>query len=450
VTSFELRKKSLILNFMKVCIIGGGYLGLTTAYELLKADKGFEVEIFEKEKFLGGLTSTFSPISGAWPLEHFYHHIFSSDTEMLELVKELGIEDKLKWYSPKMGVFAKGKIFNFATAKDALLFSAIPLLDRIRFGLVTLYLKSRKEYAKYEKVLATEWIKKYYGKNVHRVLWEPLIRSKFSDYADKVGMAWFWGRIKQRGASREGKFGGKEVLGYFDNSFETFTQSLANKIEKMGGKIQLGSPIEKIVAKDGKVMGVVSHGKNIICDAIASTIPTELLKQIIVGEALQTPDADYIGMVCPILVLKNSLSRIYWLNVSDADIPFGGVIEHTNLIPKENYKNKIVVYLSRYVPHNHKYLSMPEKKLLSIFYEGLKKINKDFSEAWVEKAFVVRRKFTQPIITTNYKEKIPEIKSNIEGLYLSNMAQVYPEDRGTNFAVQYGKILAKKIFEDYN
>jgi protoporphyrinogen oxidase len=433
---------------MKVCIIGGGYLGLTTAYELLKAGKDFEVEVYEKEKYLGGLTSTFSPIPGAWPLEQFYHHIFASDTDILDLIEELGLTEKLIWSSPKMGVYAKGKIFNFATAKDAILFSAIPLLDRIRFGLVTLYLKSRKEYAKYEHILATEWIKKYYGEKVHKTIWEPLIKSKFSEYADKIGMAWFWGRIKQRGTSRKGKFGGKEVLGYLEGSFQTLTDVLADSIKKMGGKIFVNSPVEKVVARENKIMGIISHGRNIPCDIVVSTIPTDLIKQILVGETLDVYAAEYEGMVCPILILKESLSHIYWMNVADASLPFCGIVEHTNLISKEHYKNKVIVYLARYVPHNHPYLAKPERKLISEMVEGVKKVFPKFSEKWVEKSFLMRQKYAQPILTTGYKDKIPSIKSSIDGLYLSNMAQIYPEDRGTNFAVKYGKLVAKEIVQD--
>ena len=59
-------------------------------------------------------------------------------------------------------------------------------------------------------------------------------------------------------------------------------------------------------------------------------------------------DIEYFGAVCTILELKESLSDIYWMNVADDGFPFGGVIEHTNMIPKEAYNGSHIVYLSRY------------------------------------------------------------------------------------------------------
>ena len=82
---------------MKIAILGGGITGLTSAYYLAK--KGHQVTVIEKEKILGGLASGFKGDNWDWNLERTYHHIFSSDKNILNFAKEIGF-DKFYFKSP--------------------------------------------------------------------------------------------------------------------------------------------------------------------------------------------------------------------------------------------------------------------------------------------------------------------------------------------------------------
>ena len=46
--------------------------------------------------------------------------------------------------------------------------------------------------------------------------------------------------------------------------------------------------------------------------------------------------------------MKKNFSDIYWMNIADSKALFGGIIEHTNLVDKKNYKNEHIIYLSKY------------------------------------------------------------------------------------------------------
>ena len=133
---------------MRVGIIGGGAAGLAAAYELTK--RGHFAEVFEAAPFLGGQASTFEV--GGGQLERGYHHLFVSDTDMVELINELGLGDSMEWLESKVGLFHGGRIWDFATPMDLLKFSPLPLVQRIRLGLWTFLLQKTGNWRKYEEV----------------------------------------------------------------------------------------------------------------------------------------------------------------------------------------------------------------------------------------------------------------------------------------------------------
>ena len=68
---------------------------MVAAYKLSKDSKN-QVTIYEAGSEVGGLASGFR-MEGE-NLERVYHHIFKSDKDIIDLVKELGIYDKLHWF----------------------------------------------------------------------------------------------------------------------------------------------------------------------------------------------------------------------------------------------------------------------------------------------------------------------------------------------------------------
>ena len=117
---------------MKVAVIGGGVAGLTAAYELSKA--GQEVILLEKEKELGGLASSF-PLSGHH-IERYYHFICLNDSDLLDMLRELGLDFRLRWVKTRMGLYHSGRLYSFGAPLDLLTFPPFGLVDRLRFGLM--------------------------------------------------------------------------------------------------------------------------------------------------------------------------------------------------------------------------------------------------------------------------------------------------------------------------
>lgn len=395
-----------------IAVIGGGIGGLVAGYKL--SQKGNKVTIFEKEKQLGGLVADFT-IEGQ-SLEGFYHHIFKTDTEIIGLIKELGLENKLKWNKSSVCLFYNNVFYPFNGSIDLLKFKGLDLISKIRLGLVYIWLKLDKKWEKYQNITAIEWMEKWAGKRAFEVIWEPLIRGKFHYFSDKISMAWLWARIHTRGGSKNEK--GEEVLGYLDGGFGQISQKLTDEIKKNGGKIVLNSDIDDKKNKNLE--------KNF--DLIIDTRPIEWV--------------EYLGAVVLVFSSKQNLSEFYWHNINDLNSPFVAFIQHTNLIDKSKYNNKHIYYLGTYMPQDHKYFKNNDKEIEKEFLDYLVKIKPEFDKSKISEIKVFKSLYAQHIVDTNYKVPSYKVKKKV---YRLNFAQIYPQDRGINFAVKEAEKIVSSI-----
>lgn len=432
----------------KIGVIGGGIAGLTAAYRLAK--QGHDVTLWERSSTLGGQAAAF-PVAGS-ALEYFYHHLFMSDTEIIGLMHELGIGDDLMWLDSSVGFFADGKIYPLQGALDLLQLDFIPLHDRIRIGLVTLYLQRRTDWREFEQVSAAEWLRKAIGERAFDRVFGAQLRAKFGPRYDQVAMVWFWNKIHLRTQSRQSPLQ-KEKLGYIRGSWNTLIDRLGEAFVEQGGRLCAGIGTDQLQqANDGSWHVRTTEGDDVYCDAVVATVPSPILSRLVPDlpedykENLNS--AIYQGAVAMILQTTRSLSDIYWLNIGDPSIPFTGIIEHTNFIGPENYQGNHFIYISKYLDQDHSYLTMSEDELFEEYVPYLQKVNPEFSPDWVTQRWVFRERAAQPIITRNYSKRVPEHRTPLRGLYLANTAQIYPEDRGTNYSIRIGNKIAGIVQND--
>jgi protoporphyrinogen oxidase len=427
----------------QVTIVGGGFTGLAASYELLK--KNITVTVLEAESEIGGLAAAFDV--GGEKLDRFYHHWFTNDVEVMGLVDDLGLSNHVKVYPTNTGVYYAKNFFKLSTPWDLLNFKPLNLLDRIRLGLLALRARQVKDWKMLEGKTAHEWLKELGGENVYRVVWQPLLKGKFGPYAEDVSAVWFWNKLKLRGGSR-GK-GGEERLAYFNGGFVALAESLADKIRELGGRIELNTPVTNVQKLNDSWLvetakGVFSSSRVVmttalplIADMIENWAPTQYLNDL---RRIQ-----YIGNVCLVLELDRSLSKTYWLNVNDPSFPFVGVIEHTNLERCETYGGRHIVYLSKYLPHTDRLYSMNADEFLDFALPFLKTMFPEFDRKWIQGHHLWRARWSQPIVEKYYSKLIPQWDGPSEGFHICSMAQIYPEDRGTNYAIREGRRIGKNI-----
>ena len=435
---------------MKICIIGAGITGLSAAYNLSKL--GHQVSVFETSSFAGGQASTIKFKN--FEIEKAYHHLFVTDKAILNLYKDLGISNELNWYKSSVATYTKGKIWKTTSPFDILNLLIIPFWERIKLFIISIRLKLLKDWEKIEDATAYSWLSEKVNKNTFDIIFKPLLKGKFGKYYNKIPMPWFWSKIQTRVSSRNYKL--QEILCYPINSFSGLIKKLESEIKRNGGEIFFEHKVSKIITKSNQVKSVDliddnSIKKNIEFDIVISTAPYEVLNKLIdlnVSIKRSMKKVNYMSAIVMILILKEKLSNYYWLSIADNEFPFLGLIEHTNLIPKEYYDDKNILYITNYLENDNKMMQMNYEELLNHYYPYLKKINNNFSKEWIENYRFNKIGYAQPILPTNYSSiKVP-LSLPVKGLYSGNTAQIYPEDRGTNYSVDIAEKITRLIIEN--
>jgi protoporphyrinogen oxidase len=426
---------------MKVGIIGAGVAGLTAGYELTKA--GHEVTLFEAAPRIGGLAAGFRAEHWDWHLEQFYHHLFTNDDAIIGLTREIGIGNKYFERTPVTAQLCQGGIHPLDNPIAVLRFPHLPIWDRLRMGLVALYLKLRSNWQPLESVTAHEWLPRYMGRPAYETIWEPLLMGKFGDYYPDVPMSWFWARVHKRTRS----------LGYFKGGFQTFVDALADRVWEQGGAIHTSMSVRSITSGEAGRLRLVADGIDEAFDAIIATVPPGLLVRMVPdlpGDFLaELRDLKSLGAVAMIIATDRPvLSQVYWLNLDKREFPFLAFVEHTNFISPEHYGGDHLAYLGDYLPPTHPYFSMDADELFQVFRPALSRINPAFDPSWVKQKWLFKAAYAQPVVPLNYSRYIPSLRTPVPGLYFASMSQVYPWDRGTNYAVEIGQRVAQQAMED--
>lgn len=421
---------------MKAAVIGAGFGGLAAAFDLAKA--GYEVILFEADATPGGLAAGFKEPDWDWTVEKFYHHWFTSDRHMFRLFKELDLENNVLILNPTTVMYHNGKFSPFDSILSALLYPGLGYgLNKIRFGLVGLYLRLTNNWRLMEKTTVANWMRKWAGEKVYAQMWEPLVVGKFSEkYAEQVNMAWMWARLHARTTQ----------LATYQGGFQAFVDDFAAELIKMGVKFHYQTAVRQILTAENGKLRVITDDQEYEFDQALVTISPSMLAKM----APQLPaaylkgllDLKSMGAVVMTISLKHQLSRegYYWYNLpKEEGFPFLALVEHTNFLPAERFGGNHIIYCGDYLDPAHEYFKLSKEELLQRFIPSLKRINPDFEPDWINNSWLVKTNYAQPVPLVNHSANIPSIETPLKGLFFASMSQVYPWDRGTNFAVEIAR-----------
>ncbi len=362
------------------------------------------------------------------------------------MIDELGLSDRLEWRRPLTVTLRGAKVYQLDSPASVLRFTPLSLAARLRMGAALAVLKLLPSPAPLEGHTTAAWLRRAMGRSAYENVWEPLLRGKFGAVKEEIALPWFWARVHDRTAE----------LGYVRGGFQHFYNRLAERVRERGGDLRFASDVRRVEPIEGGFS--ITYAQAASSDAeqtrrfdrVVSTLPTRVTCRLVPA----LPDAyraayDWgraYGAHCLILALDRSLTGTsYWMNVNDPGYPFMVLVEHTNYMPREDYAGRVLVYLGNYRPMDDPLFQASKDDLLRDFLPHLKRINPAFTPEWVTDSWLFRAPFAQPIVTTDYKAHIPPFETPLDGLYVANMFQVYPHDRGQNYSIELAERLVAAL-----
>jgi protoporphyrinogen oxidase len=432
---------------MRAAVLGGGVTGSVIAREL--AARGDDVVLYEAGPEIGGLVASHQ--IGGTPIEAFYHHIFTHETHIQDLIAEVGVGDKLEWLPSSVGIFhTDGHIWPFTSPRDLLAFEPMPLFDRVRMGATSLLAPYLSDWHKLDDVSAGDWIRRTMGRSAYETIWEPMLRVKWTGVYEDLPAAWVWARLSQRARSRDKDLG--EKLGYMRGGFRSLYLALQDDLVARGVELRLNTKVRRITASGGRVTGVTTDDGHEVFDHVISTLPVPVFAGLAEGlpedYRRRVEAVEYMWVICVILTMDRQVQPIYWVNVADRSIPFGAYIEHTNLLPTSDYDGNHIAYLGRYFPppgRGAESDAESERLAHGDLYEiadewigHIAKLNPDFDRSWVTDVAPFRTAYASPLVQLGHGKRRLPFATPVDGLWLATMAQIYPDDRGQSEGVRLG------------
>lgn len=424
---------------MRIGIIGAGFTGLAAAYDLSK--KGHTVTVFEKDELPGGLAIGYQIKSWDWTLEKHYHHWFTNDHFVLNLAKEIGHTVHIQ--TPKSSLYSNGSSYKFDSPTAILSFPRLPLMDKVRMaGVFALLFRFNPFWKPLENLKIESILPSLIGQKAYNMLWRPQLINKMGEYTKDISLVWFWARIKKR----------TTTLAYPDGGFLAFAQRLVKMVKKNNGEFFFKTQVENLNEKNGSVNLTVRGDAGLKIhnfDYVIVTSPSFIFRKIAPDLPQKYVDSLVMlkGLSATNLVLRLKkpffADNTYWLSICEPGSPIMAIIEHTNFMDKNHYNNEHLVYIGNYA-YTHDKLGWDKKKILSEYTPFLKKINPEFESELIDYEFFTAP-FAQPIIPANYSRIMPTMTTPFQHVFLANIEQVYPWDRGTNYAVELGQKVAHLI-----
>lgn len=424
---------------MRYGVIGAGALGLTVALRL--AQRGHDVTVLERDAVPGGLAGSFQIEPGMW-LEKFYHHLFRTDRLAVALIEELGLGDKLEWHKPVTTVFLRDHAYPLDTPAAVLAFDPLSIPNRLRLAAGVGYLRLLPSPGSLERQTAGRWMPRVMGRAAYDTVWAPLLKGKFGDAGADISMAWLWARIHCRTAS----------LGYIHGGFHQLYLALSSRVQELGGTVVYGAGASAIRTSNGGLSVSTGEGDSASkysFDHVISTLPTgltvRLTPEMPEAYAAAHPPPRALGAHCLVLSLDRRLTDVYWIGVNEPDMPFLAVVEHTNMVDPGEYGGRRLVYFGNYRSHDDPLFKQSTDEVLATFEPGIRRLNPDFDRSWIQDAWAFAAPFAQPIVTPAFARSIPGFDTPVPGLYVANMFQVYPYDRGQNYSIDLAQRLVRHL-----
>lgn len=425
-------------------------MGISTALELAK--KGvFRIALFERDASLGGLSSAFSWNDLTW--DRYYHVVLSTDTEMLQLLKELGLDRELFWRETRTGFYGNGRLASLSSTMDFVTFPFMTMWQKFRMGMGILYSTMLKNPSKLDRIYVRTWLTQVFGRRVYERIWEPLLRSKLGDARERTSAAFIWATIKRLYGAR-GSGSKVERMGHVHGGYARILEKAERLLLDRGVALHKSEAVCG-VAKNmdtDKFRISTGTGEYFVDKVVMTNSCPGILQTVEAGENHPYWDAmarvNYLGVACVLLVLSRSLSPYYVINLLDKELPFTGIIEATNVASPEELGGYHLVYLPKYMPKDDAMAGLSDDELLRQFTRRLRNVFPDLKDEEIIHSMVFREACVQPLQELHSLDRKLPVETPVPGLYVTNTAMILNSTLNNNAVIALARQAARKVFSD--
>ena len=430
---------------MKTAIVGGGIMGLALAKKL--SDAGNEVHVFEKNDQLGGLATYHNFGDFFW--DRFYHVILPADQYLLSFLRDIGMEDALRWKKTLTGYYVNEKFYSISNSKEFLLFPPLSMFSKFRLALTILYASRIKDWKKMEKISIEEWLVKVGGRATFEKFWKPLLLAKLGENYKRVSAVFIWTYIKRLFEARDTS-AKSEQMGYVSGGYKAVFDQVEHLLTDAGNTVKTDASVEKIAPVSGSSsLQVTVNGQTQVFDKVIFTSPVNVLEQIVDSSLYHMKgkpgEIEYLGVLCMILVTKREISPYYVLNLADQRIPFTGVIGMSTLVDTAETGGYHLTYLPKYILSTDPLLRKPDQEIKDLFMQGVKTLYPDLMDEEIVDVQLNRAFKVQPLQFLNYSEIVPSVKTQHPDFYILNTSQFVHDTLNNNSVTQH----VEKFFENF-
>jgi len=430
---------------MAVAIVGGGLMGVDLAYFLSR--QGVPVEVFEAAPELGGVAGS-TRLPDGTVVDRFYHTVLSSDSHLHGLFAELGLADQYRSRETRMGFYYRKGLYSMNNTVEFLRFPPLGWIDRFRLGLTVLYAQMVRDWKSLESVNVEKWLVGLGGRTTFDNIWRPMLRAKFDGGFESTPATYIWSRLVRMKSTRTGA-SQKEMAGHLIGGYATMVRTMAERVEQMGGKFHLSTPVQEVVIENGSAKGLRLKDGVHPFDAVIVTMASPIFRRLVPAappDYLALLDkTEYLGIVCPMMVLDRPLTGYWTLYVTDDSIPFTGVIEVTAYVDPKYVGGHHIIFLPKYTAPGSDWLKKPDDEIREIWFQNLQKMFPQFDRSWVRYFLIHRERYVEPLHRLNETDTIPSVTTPISNLYLANTAQIYPALTNGESVSRH----ARSVVEDY-
>jgi protoporphyrinogen oxidase len=407
-----------------VGIIGGGLLGLTTAYRLAK--QGVAVSVYERDSQLGGLAGTAD--LGGRPVDRYYHVVLPTDDRVRGLAAEVGLgDDAFRFRHTRVGFYQDGRLTSMSSARELLTFPGLSMVDRVRLGAFVARCQLKSDFDDLERMSLEDWLRRTSGDRLWRALWQPLLDSKFDGRYEDLPATYLWARTRRMSRTRDAS--SREVMGTLNGGYQVLVDALARAIVSMGGEVRTSTPVRHVPSAGGRALGVALEEGLVRHDWVVTTQLRPGLEGLLAPEldAAMGPDPlRYLGVVCLVARVRKSVSPYYSLNITDRRIPLTTVVETTHVVDPE-LAGGTLLYVPRYVDPTSPDLERPKAEIRREYLGHVRTMFPALRTDDVEAVHVARARVAEPIHVLGGRRPAPEDLFPAPGLAAASSASFYPE-----------------------